>query len=102
MNQLDFSLPEAIVLRDKGINQVADNNEHFLEVARFHARDQARRRGAITADDVRKVCPLDPLHPNAYGAIFKSGEWEWTGQYRRSHAVSRHGGMQRVWRLRDR
>ena len=101
MNQLDFSLPQAIVMRDRGIKQVARNNQHFLEVARYYARDQARRRGRITSDDVRKACPLDPLHPNAWGSVFKSKEWMWTGEYRQSHAVSRHGGMQRVWRLRD-
>lgn len=100
MNQLVFNLNEAIVLRDRGVKQVADNNKHFLTIARNVARRTAMRKGEITSDDVRKNCPLEPLHPNAWGAVFKGKEWAFTGKYRTSHAVSRHGGLQRVWRLR--
>ena len=100
MNQEPLNFDEAIVRRDRGLKQVADNNQHFLEVARNVARQVAMRRGTATSDDVRRECTLDPLHPNAWGAVFKGKEWEWTGRYRMSHVVSRHGGMQRVWRLR--
>ena len=55
MMQQEFNLVEAIDRPDAGIRQVAENNEHFLEVARNIARSLAERR---------------------------------------------HGGMQRVWRLR--
>ncbi len=87
-------------MKYQGIKQVARNNEHFLEVARDIARRHAMRYGEVTSDDVRKRCPLSPLHPNAWGAVFRGTEWESTG-YRTSHAVSRHGGMNRVWRLRS-
>ena len=100
MNQLDFNLTEAITLRDQGIRQVAENNAEFLEIARNIARSLAELRIEITSDDVRRNCPIEPLHPNAWGAVFKTKEWEWTGKFRQSRVVSRHGGMQRVWRLR--
>ena len=100
MNQLDFNLPEAIVRRDEGIRQVAENNTEFLKIARAVAKNQARLLGAITSDDVRRVCPVEPLHPNAYGAIFKTKDWEWQGYYRKSSLVQGHGNMQRVWKLR--
>ena len=100
MMQQEFNLVEAIDRPDAGIRQVAENNEHFLEVARNIARSLAECRIEITADDVRKDCPIEPLHPNAWGAVFKTNEFEWTGEYRRSALVQGHGNMQRVWMLR--
>ena len=100
MNQLLFNLDAATVLRDRGIKQVADNNQHFLEVHRHIARRIAAHKGEVTCDDVRRERTLEPLHHNAWGAVFKGKEWEWTGRYRTSHLVSRHGGPQKVWRLR--
>ena len=99
MNQLAFNLSEAILQRDAGIQRVAENNQQFLEVAREVAKRQVHWYGEITCDDVRKACPIDPLHPNAWGALFKTKEWEWTGRYRKSALVQGHGNMQRVWRL---
>ena len=100
MNQLAFNLDQAIVMRDQGIRQVAKNNSQFLQVARHVAKQFALRHGEVTSDDIRKRCVLSPAHPNAWGAVFRGKEWVSTG-YRTSHAVSRHGGMQRVWRLRN-
>ncbi len=94
-----FDLLDSLKERDKGIAQVARNNEHFLKVARADATEIAERNGDVTSDDVRRVWLLDPRHPNAWGAVFKGDKFTWTGQYRQSHIVSRHGGMQRVWRL---
>lgn len=93
-----FDLVEALNARDAGIAQVAGNNEQFLEIARAVARDIAKRKGYVTADDVRRECPLRPLHPNAYGALFKKG-FRWTGGFRRSELAQGHGNLQRVWVL---
>ncbi len=100
MNQLDFNLDEAIARRDEGIQQVAENNVRFLEVARETAKRLARIHGEITADDVRKVCPLEPFHTNAWGGLFRTKDWVWTGRFRKSALVQGHGNLQRVWRLR--
>lgn len=96
--QLD--LMKALERRDDGIRKVAENNQRFLQVARRIAKSQAVIHGTVTMDDVRYHCPLDPLHPNAWGAVFKTKDFEFTGRFVQSEAVSRRGGMQRVWRLK--
>ncbi|MCP5016239.1 MAG: hypothetical protein GY938_13350 [Ketobacter sp.] len=100
MKQTIFDLDEARQKRDQGIKQVSDNNERFLNEARKTAKWLAQGGGKITMDDVREHCPLEPLHPNAFGSVFRHDDFVFTGQYRQSKAVSRRGGMQRVWRLR--
>jgi len=99
MNQFNQQL--AIQFRESGIKQCADNNQHFLRVARNIALALARKNGSVTSDDVRRNCPLDPLHPNAYGGIFKDRRFKWSGEFRQSHLVSRRGGLQRLWVLSD-
>ena len=93
-----MSLKEGRSLRDQGLKRVAENNQEFIEAARGTAMLIAKAKGTVTADDVREGCPIEPLHPNAWGAVFKKG-FKFTGQYRQSHAASRHGGIQRVWEL---
>ena len=95
-----FNLEDARAKRDQGLQDVADNNGHFLMVARDIAKRLAAVNGTVTMDDVRRRCPLDPLHPGAYGAVFRGKDWVFTGVYVQSQKVSRRGGMQRVWRLK--
>jgi hypothetical protein len=92
-----FDLLAACQARDEGIRRVAENNQEFLVEAREVALRIAKRKGTVTADEVRRECELTPLHPNAYGAIFKSPKFKWTGSYRRSALVQGHGNLQRVW-----
>ena len=94
-----FDIQEAREKRDQGLRQVSTNNERFLVVARDTAKNIAEWNGTVTMDQVRKWCPLEPLHPNAWGSVFRGKEWEFTGEYVQSKAVSRRGGMQRVWKL---
>ncbi len=100
MNQFTFNLDEALIMRDRGMHLVAENNEEFLTVARNLARRIAMKQGTVTSDDIRKRCWLKPSHPNAWGTVIRGNEWEWTGEYRTSTIVSRHAGIQKVWRLR--
>jgi len=100
MNQIEFNLEAARAARDEGIRQVSSNNQYFLEQARGTARLICESKGTVTADDVRRSCPVQPENPNAYGAVFKSRDFEWTGEYKQSEMVQAHGRMQRVWRLR--
>ena len=96
-----FDIERARALRDEGIAAVAENNESFLREARRLARLIAEITGTVTCDDVRGVCMLDPHHHNAWGAVFKHKDFEWTGQYRQSKVVQGHGNMQRIWRLKQ-
>lgn len=96
----DFNRQLAMQFRDEGITRVAENNEHFLKVARNIAYALAKKNGRVTSDDVRRNCPLLPLHPNCYGAIWRDRRFAFSGRYVQSEAVSRRGGMQREWVLR--
>jgi len=101
MVQEEFDLSVALQRQEDGIRQVAENNHEFLIAARGTAKLVAQSKGTVTSDDVRAGCPLVPLHPNAWGAVFKSKEFVFTGQYHQSKLVSRHGAMQRVWKLAE-
>lgn len=98
---LNFDLDQALDARDEGIKQVEDSNPRFLRVAREVAKSIARVKGEVTADDVRKKCPLDPLHPNAWGGLFRTKDFEYTGRERVSKLVQGHGNKQKIWRLRE-
>ncbi len=95
-----FDIQVARAARDEGVHRVASNNAEFLKVARKIARRIAGARGTVTSDDVRRECLIDPIHPNAWGGVFRTGDFEWTGEYFQSSIVTRHAGMQRVWRLK--
>ena len=99
MKQTVFDIDQARTKRDQGIKQVAENNERFIEAARVAAKVYAQRYGTVTMDDVRRHCPYEPLHPNAWGGVFRKG-FVPTGEFVQSKIVSRRGGMQRVWRLK--
>ena len=99
-SQLTFDLEQARDARDQGLRRVCLNNQEFLKEARLTAQRLCRSLGTITNDDVRRECAVLPNHPNAWGAVFKSRAFEWTGAYIPSAMVQRHGAMQRVWRLK--
>ena len=90
-------------LRLAGMGLAADNAKESLAVARKVATVIAKRRKdrTVTADDVGRVLKdyygLDSLGPAA-GSLFKTGDWEWTGQFRKSKRVTNHSRLLRVWR----
>jgi hypothetical protein len=97
--QLD--LYEALRRKQAGLELVEDHNESWCATARRVARDICAERGEVTADEVRCVlypAGLRPAHPNAWGAVFRSG-FEWTGRWRVSAVPEGHGNLQRVWQL---
>ena len=91
-------------LRLDGMQQAAGNTKEQLDIARKVAKQIALRRKdrTVTADDVgrvlKEVYGLDTLGPAA-GSIFKTNDWEFTGQWRKSKRVTNHSRMLRVWRL---
>ena len=95
-------LEEGRRLRDEGKALVAEGNASFLDVIRAVARDIARDTGSVSANDLRAYAlehGLAPDHPNAWGAVFKGGEWRALG-YVQSSIPSRHAGMIREWALK--
>ena len=91
-------------LRLDGMQQAAGNSKEQLDTARRVAVQIAKRRvdRTVTADDVgrvlKEVYGIDTLGPAA-GSLFKTKDWEWTGQWRKSKRVTNHSRMLRVWRL---
>lgn len=100
MNQVNFNFDAAMSAKRAGQKRVEENNQRFMEVARRTAKRISMRSGSVTADDVRRECPFDPLHPNAWGAVFRTKEFVWTGDWQRSEQVQGRGNMQRVWQWR--
>jgi inosine/xanthosine triphosphate pyrophosphatase family protein len=82
----------------EGMQRAADNGRTSLENARRIARQIALTREdlCITADDVGRLVP--DLGPAA-GSLFKTDEWHWTGQFKKSSRVTNHSRLLRVWRL---
>lgn len=89
-----------------GLELVETSNATFLETMRSKARMLARKKGMITADDVREYyeqhkheLQIKPTSPNVWGALFSTNEWLWIG-YRKSKRVSNHSRPIGVWRLK--
>lgn len=88
-------------LKDAGIKRVSAHNEEWLRHARARAREVWIERGNVTVDDLRECLGYwQPTHPNAWGAVFKSGDFEPCG-WKASTTPSCHGRMIRVWRLKN-
>ena len=80
------------------------NNADYLKTARSIARMICRVRGTVTADDVRRETERMGIAPKssvAYGALFKSPEWEFTGDWMQSSYITNHSRAIRKWRLKE-
>ena len=87
------------------MSQAAGKNAAFLTVARYCARRWAWVHGTVTADDVRYAAERDedfpwPTSPNAWGSVFMSPEFEFTGTRVQSAHKANRGRELKVWRLR--
>lgn len=107
MNQLalipDPPAPTGKQLQDRGIRKVAARNSEALNVMRSYARYHCLTHGTCTSDDVRKFADragLTVTHPNSFGAIFRTGEFEAIG-WQESEIESNHARPIRVWRLKQ-
>jgi hypothetical protein len=73
----------------------------WLTYARDRAEQIAREKGTVCADDLRRAGVYLPngAHPAAWGAVFRDPRFLRVG-FTTSQRRDRHGGTQRVWRLR--
>lgn len=88
---------------EQQMNIFERDDDLFLEVTRRIAAEVARQYGEVTADDVRVRFQKEYPHVQwrrAAGAIFRSGEFEPTGEFRKSAMKRRRSGRSLVWRLR--
>jgi hypothetical protein len=103
--QSHFDAARGEQLKFDGMAMAAANNQHVLKLARSVAKEVAlgRASGTATSDDVGKILALRYEIPGmgpAAGSLFKTKEWEWTGDFVKSTRVSNHSRLIRVWRLK--
>ena len=89
-----------------GIENVARNNKRWVDAMKSVARSISRKDGHVSSDQLVNTASVigEPLHPNAWGAIFRNtmderGAWVCVG-YKQSDKPSRKGGIIRVWKFR--
>lgn len=84
-----------------GMNRAANNRPVELEYARNVAKQLARAKGEITADQVQEILIAQGIElKNAAGSIFKDPAFEFAGRYEKSARVKAHSNLLRVWRLK--
>ena len=98
-----FSAEKSTNRKEHGMAAAADGKADVLELARALARELCRSRGECTADDVGELLwerhQIKSMGPAA-GSLFKSGEFEPTGAFRKSARKKNHARLLYVWRLR--
>jgi hypothetical protein len=107
MSSEPFGLFAGMAARDMGIAAATESRNALVEKVRQYLRMLARERGnrCVTADDaftyLQQIGEQERALGNAAGALFRTGEWEFTGCWTPSTRVSNHARMVRVWRLKD-
>ena len=101
MNLFDEKLGDK--LKKEGMEKAANNLVTPLQLARSIAKDIARSKGVVNADDVGRRLKwhgIDSLGPAA-GSIFAGKEWIFTGNWVKSKRITNHSRMIREWRLTE-
>lgn len=93
------------VLRDEGMERVAEHNTDWLSDARREAARVCARQGVVSAVEVRQWADRAndglgyyPDHPNAWGSIFRGPQWQATGEWVQCQHPDGHARSVRVWR----
>lgn len=104
MPAVPFSAPASEGRKDHGMSAAAEAKAETLELAREIARELCRQHGECTADDVGELLwerhQIKTMGPAA-GSLFKSGEFEPTGTFRKSARKTNHARLLFVWKLRE-
>lgn len=79
------------------------SNPEFYAIARKYLAALSRRRpdGIVSVDDAERYLTkkgLQPKHPNLWGSVFRTGEWE-DVRWEKSSRPSRRSGRRGEWRL---
>ncbi len=104
--QLVFDAKLGEELKNRGMNVAATKRQAVLQKARQAVKEIAISRPGrcVTADDAQRWLIQNGHHPaelgNAAGSLFRSQEWEFTGNWTKSVRVSRHRNILRIWRLK--
>ena len=96
-----FDLDRGERLKKDGMEKAEDNAKTALQLAREIAVEYALSHNRLChADVVGRILKsrhgIDTLGPAA-GSLFKTKNWEFTGQWIKSARITNHGRMIRVW-----
>lgn len=94
---IDFEAGQS--LKQHGQNRVGWSNLLFVVTARDYAKTISQHEGSVTVDQVRLYMEglgLQPMHSNAYGAIFTEKGWRLL-HYTTSGIRSNHYRKIGVW-----
>ncbi len=95
-----FDAEESERLKRLGMGAAAGHRSSQLKLARGIAAALGKKLGKVSADDVGRVLKTDfnisSLGPAA-GSLFKTNEWRWTGEWKKSSRITNHSRMIRVW-----
>lgn len=102
--QTIFDARAAEIGKQVGMAKATEGKEKLLLLARMFARSVAKAKGTVHADDVYALLISAGVQEkelgNCAGSIFRSGEYEWTGEWNKSKRKIGHGNMQRIWALK--
>jgi hypothetical protein len=105
--ELYFDPDLAEILKRAGVAAAENHRKDLLVLGRYYIRQAALSRAdkTATADDaargfLKAGLPCDVLG-NAAGALFRGGEWEFTGRMEKSKRITNHAHRNMVWRYRD-
>ena len=102
IDHLLFNKKEGLRRKKKGMAASASATHPQLDLARSIARALAAKKGRITIDDVGMAMwerHRVPTLGKAYGSVFRTSDFEKTGEYRQSVRKSSHARPVAVWRL---
>ena len=93
-------MKEGRELRDKALAFLEQKRGEWISKARLEAIFIARHKGTVTINDVRDAINLpEDFHPNTWGAVLKSKDFEAVGFVQASHP-SAHARVIRVYKLK--
>ena len=97
-----YQVEKEELAKESGIRDAASARAELVAYARRLAKKFALECTAsreITIDDVQILLGGRSLG-NAAGAVFRNGEWEFSGRWMKSARKGNHHRMIRVWRLK--
>jgi hypothetical protein len=88
-------------LRDKALAFLEAKRHDWISRARLEAIFIAKTKGSVTINDVREAIQMpEDFHPNTWGAVLKSKDFEAIGFSQASHPAA-HARVVRVFKLRS-